>query len=110
MISIKEGWVSYIIFSIDYVKKVKAKLEETGKTDRVPAFQKGATALVKHILEKYDEVQIFTGESYDMEGSFGYAYQKEQEDPGPTFFFFLDALREEKYWIRDKGISELFCP
>ena len=62
------------ILNIDYVKKVKAKLEERGKTERVPAFQKGATGLVKHILEKFDEVQIFVGESYDMEGSLAYAY------------------------------------
>jgi hypothetical protein len=85
------------IMFIDYVKKVKAKLEEQGKADRVPAFQKGATALVKHILEKFDEVQIFVGENYDMEGSFGYCYYKDQSDAGPTFFFFLDAMREEKY-------------
>jgi hypothetical protein len=32
-----------------------------------------------------------------MDGSFGYAYYKEQTDAGPTFFFFLDALKEEKY-------------
>jgi hypothetical protein len=65
---------------IEYVKKLKAKLEEQGKADRVPAFQKGATALVKHIMEKFDEVQIFSGESYDMEASFAYCYYVDQSD------------------------------
>jgi hypothetical protein len=52
---------------------------------------------VKHILEKFDEVQIFVGENYDMDAGLAYAYQKEQDDAGPTFFFFLDGLRLEKY-------------
>jgi len=43
---------------------------------------------VKHILEKFDEVQIFVGESYDMEAGYAYAYYKDQSDAGPTFFFF----------------------
>ena len=82
---------------LEYLKRLKGKLEEQGKQDRIPVFQKGATALVKHILEKFDEIQIFSGENYDMEASFGYCYQKDQNDAGPTFFFFLDGLREEKY-------------
>ena len=86
-----------LISIVEYVKKVKAKLEEQGKTERVAAFQKGATALVKHILEKFDEIQIFAGESYDMEAGMAYCYYKEQTDPGPTFFFFLDGMKEEKY-------------
>ena len=83
--------------SIEYLKKLKVKLEEAGLAERVPAFQKGATAFVKHIIEKYDEVQMFAGESYDMDASLGYCYYKEQTDAGPTFFFFLDGLKEEKY-------------
>ena len=82
---------------IGYLKAIKAKLEEAGKTERVAVFQKGATALVKHILEKFDEIQIFVGENYDMDAGFGYCYQKEQEDAGPTFFFFHDGLRLEKF-------------
>jgi hypothetical protein len=38
---------------------------------------KGATALVKHIAEKFDEVQLFTGENYDMDAGLAYAYYKE---------------------------------
>lgn len=82
---------------VDYVKRLKAKLEEDGKKERIPEFQKGATEFVKHILSKFDEVQIFVGENYDMEAGYAYAYYKEQTDAGPTFFFFLDGLKEEKY-------------
>ena len=77
--------------------KVKAHLTEIGKAERVPTFQKGATALVKHILEKFDEIQIFVGDSYEMNGACTYCYYKEQTDAGPTFFYFVDGLREEKF-------------
>ena len=82
---------------VEYLKKVKAKLEEQGKSERVPVFQKGATALVKFILEKYAEVQIFTGEGNDFDAGFAYCYYKEQTDAGPTFLFFADGMTEEKY-------------
>lgn len=104
----KKAWTAYIKgthiwflieWFLEYLKKIKAKLEEQGKKDRVPTFQKGATAFVKHIIEKYDEIQIFAGENYDMEAGFGYCYYKDQSDAGPTFFFFADGMTEEKYWI-----------
>jgi len=90
----KKAWTAYIK---EYLKKVKAKLEENGKADRVPGFQRGATLFVKHILSKYDEIQIFAGESYDMDAGLAYCYYKEQTDAGPTFFYFVDGMYEEKY-------------
>ena len=63
-----------ISYLIDYLKKVKAKLEENGKADRVATFQKGATAFVKHIVEKFDEIQFFTGETNDYEAGLAYCY------------------------------------
>lgn len=32
-----------------------------------------------------------------MEAGLAYCYQKDDADAGPTFFFFLDGLRQEKY-------------
>lgn len=78
------------------MQKVKALLTENGKEDRVKDFMKGATGMCKHILEKYDEVQIFAGESFNMDAGFAYCYYKEQTDAGPTFFFFLDGMKDEK--------------
>ena len=82
---------------IEYVKKLKGKLEEQGQAERIPEFQKGATELVKFIMGKYDEIQIFTGESNDFDAGFAYCYYKEQTDAGPTFLFFRDGMKEEKY-------------
>ena len=85
------GWVKA------YLKKVEAKLIEKGKEDRVPAFKAGATQLVKLIVGKFAEFQIFTGPSYDMDGALALAYQKEQDDEGPTFLFFVDGLEQRKF-------------
>ena len=38
-----------------YLKRVVAFLKENGKEDRVAGFQKGATGLVKLVIEKFDE-------------------------------------------------------
>jgi len=80
-----------------YMQKIVAKLTEQGKADRIPEFKKGATELVKLIAGKFSEMQLFVGEKMDYEGAFCFAYQKEQEDEGPTFLFFKDGLKETKY-------------
>ena len=79
-----------------YLKTVTDKLKET-KPERADAFKKGATDVVKLIVSKFDEFQIFTGSSYDTDASMAFAYTKEQTDEGPTFIYFADALKEEKF-------------
>ena len=79
-----------------YLPKVVKKLEDNNKAERVADFKKGATEAAKFIASKWDEMQVFTGPKYDMEGAWCFAYQKEQEDEGPTFLFFADGLKDTK--------------
>lgn len=79
-----------------YLKKIEAHLKENGKEDRVPEFKKGATELFKLIISRFDEFQIYTGKSLNMDAGMAFSYQKEQEDEGPTFLYFADGLKEEK--------------
>ena len=90
----KKGFMSYVK---GYLKAVKEQLEAKGKADRVAGFQKGATELVKYLVSKWDEVQIFTGEGQNWDAGFAYCLMKEQTDEGPTFYYFNDGLRQEKY-------------
>lgn len=87
----------FMIYVKGFLAAVTAKLEAKGKTDRVPEFKKGATEAVKLIVAKYDEFQIYAGKDYNMEAGFAFSYQKEQEDAGPTFLFFADCLKQEKF-------------
>lgn len=79
-----------------YLKKVVGWLKENGKEDRVPGFKAGATEMIKFIMEKFDEMQIFSGENYDMEAGLAFSYTKDGEE-NPTFMFFNDGLKEEKF-------------
>jgi hypothetical protein len=90
----KKDFMAYIK---GFLATVTQRLESTGKAERVPAFKKGATELTKLIVSKFDEFQIYTGQSYNMEGALAFSYQKEQEDTGPTFLYFKDVLKEEKF-------------
>ena len=94
-----QGWSKqdFMQWCRGYMQKVVQKLKDTGKDERVPEFKKGATELVKLIAGKWAEMQIFAGEKNDFEGALCFAYQKEQEDEGPTFLFFKDGLKENKY-------------
>ncbi len=98
----KKAFMAYVK---GYLKKIKDHLEANGKADRVATFQKGATDLVKFIISKFDEIQIFSGESIDYDAGFAYCYYKEQTDAGPTFLFFQDGMKEEKYWTRQRRDS-----
>ena len=78
------------------MKRTVEKLNEVGKEDRVAGFKKGATDMVKFVVGKFDEMQIFMGESSDSEASICFAYNKDGEID-PTFLFFADCMKEEKF-------------
>ena len=90
----QEQFMAYIK---GYLKAIKNKLEISGKGKRVEDFQKGATALVKQLRDEWDKVQIFTGKSGNWEAGFAFCYIKKQGDDGPTFYYFNDGLKQEKY-------------
>ena len=79
-----------------FLKKTVEHLKEKGKDDRIPEFKKGATEMIKMIMEKFDEMQIFTGQSCDPEASLAFSYTKDGEEE-PVIMFFNDALKEEKF-------------
>ena len=78
-----------------YLKKVVASLKEQGKEDRVAGFQSGATEMIKFIIAKHDEMQFFTGASYDTEAGLAFAYTMDGEID-PTFLFFHDGMKQRK--------------
>ena len=79
-----------------YLKRVVGWMKENGKEDRVADFQKGATEMVKFVMGKFDEMQIFVGKSMDTEASLAFAYTMDGE-VDPTFLFFNDGMKEEKF-------------
>lgn len=87
----------FMTWARGYLTKTAQKLKDLGKEDRVPEFKAGAVQLVKLIAGKWDEMQLFTGSKMDYNGAFCFAYQKNQEDDGPTFLYFADGLKETKY-------------
>ena len=86
----------------DCMGMVKALMKRTvghlteKNPDRVDAFKKGATELVKFVMGKFDEMQVFVGENMDTEASIAFAYNADGE-ADPTFLFFADCMREEKF-------------
>ena len=86
----------FMTWARGYLQKITTRLQEEDP-ERVPLFKRGATQLVKLIAGKFAEMQLFVGENMDYEGAFCFAYQKEQEDEGPTFLFFADGLKQMKY-------------
>ena len=79
-----------------YLKRVAQHLKDNGKEDRVKGFQAGATEMVKFVMGKFDEMQIFAGENMDMDASLAFAYTADGETD-PTFLFFVDGCKEEKF-------------
>ena len=91
------GKADFMNWARGYLGKVTKRLNESGNSERVPGFKAGATQLVKLIAGNFAEMQLFVGEKEDYEGAMCFAYQKNQTDEGPTFLFFRDGLKEQKY-------------
>jgi DNA-directed RNA polymerase alpha subunit len=76
-------------------QKTVKHLKQTNP-DRVDAFKSAAQKSVKSILTKFDELQFYIGEGEDaFDGQIVLSFWKDGAD-APSFWFFKDALDEEK--------------
>ena len=91
----KPAFMAYIK---TYMQKLKAKLQEE-KPDRVAGFEKAAKEVVGMMVKKFDDVEFYLGgEDPTMEGHVGLGFWVDPEnDTAPTFFWFKDGLKDEKY-------------
>ena len=79
------------------MKRTVGFMKENGKSeDEVKAFQKGATDLVKFVIGKYDEMQVFVDEDFNTDGSIAFCWTKDGEED-PTFLYLPHTLKEEKF-------------
>ncbi|KAA8588304.1 hypothetical protein FQN60_001498 [Etheostoma spectabile] len=95
----------YLKHMKDYVKAVKAKLEETNP-GRVQAFVEGITPEVKKIVANLGNYQFFTGESMNPDGMVGLLDYRE-DNITPYMLFFKDGLLVEK--CAEKSMSNTTC-
>ena len=78
------------------LKRTVEHMKEKSKTEeQVKAFQKAATDVIKFVVAKYDEFQIFCGESFDTEASLAFCYFPDGESE-PTFLFLTDCYKMKK--------------
>uniref|UniRef100_A0A3B3Y8T6 Translationally-controlled tumor protein homolog n=3 Tax=Poecilia mexicana TaxID=48701 RepID=A0A3B3Y8T6_9TELE len=84
----------YMAYIKEYVKAVKAKLQETNP-DRVESFMAEVQPEVKRILGNIKNYQFFTGESMNPEGMVGLLDYRE-DGVTPYMLFFKDGLLVEK--------------
>uniref|UniRef100_A0A672KTE9 Translationally-controlled tumor protein homolog n=1 Tax=Sinocyclocheilus grahami TaxID=75366 RepID=A0A672KTE9_SINGR len=85
---------SYTAYIKDYMKAVKAKLQEVSP-DRVDPFMANAPAEVKKILGNIKNYQFFIGESMNPDGVVGLLDFRE-DGVTPYMLFFKDGLEIEK--------------
>jgi len=90
----KKGYLAYLK---GYMKTVKAKLVEAGKSaDEVKAFETGAQKFVKEtLLPNFKEFEFYTGETMDPDGMIVLLnYRK--DGVTPYVVVWKHGLREEK--------------
>uniref|UniRef100_A0A3Q2P9M9 Translationally-controlled tumor protein homolog n=1 Tax=Fundulus heteroclitus TaxID=8078 RepID=A0A3Q2P9M9_FUNHE len=87
----KKSYTSYIK---NYVKLVKAKLEETSPS-KVDDFVAKTPAGIKKVLGNIKNYQFFTGESMNVDGMVGLLDYRE-DGITPYMLFFKDGLEAEK--------------
>ena len=79
----------------------KIKNEGTKTPEEMKEYKKGCVEFVNFIKNKFSDIQLYQGEIGEYEGSeqsFGYALSENPDNYEElTFYFFKDALKEEKY-------------
>nr|ABM55435.1 translationally controlled tumor protein [Xenopsylla cheopis] len=88
---------SYTLYLKDYMKKLVAKLEEKAP-DQVEVFKTNMNKVMKEILGRFKEMQMFTGESMDCDGMVALMeYREINGESIPILMFFKHGLEEEKF-------------
>ncbi|CAO3613025.1 unnamed protein product [Mucor hiemalis] len=85
---------SYMTYIKGYMKALKTQLAKSNP-DRVAAFEKNATTLIKKILGNFKDYKFYVGESMDPEGMVALLNYRE-DGVTPFFTFFKDGLIQEK--------------
>lgn len=76
----------------DFMKKIKARLEEK-EPGEVDVFTKGAATFIKEVLGEFKEYQFYLGEKMNEDSMVALLKWKEEI---PVMYFFKHALEAEK--------------
>ena len=79
-----------------YMKKLKKKMKKMdGGKERVKVFKEQCGKFMEELVfAKFEEMQFFCTESYDMESTIVYSYYPDPEKP-PVFIYLIDGLNEQ---------------
>lgn len=88
----------YMTWVKAYMKRILDRIKEKCP-DREPIFKTNAQAFVKYIIEQFDNCDFYINNDNNEEGMVVPAIwtNSESGDEGPTFVYFADGLRVEKY-------------
>jgi len=87
---------SYLTHLKGYMKAVKEKMKEAGKSaDEVADFEKYAQAAAKGLIAKFKDLEFYTGESMDINGMVALLNYRE-DGVTPFLTFWKHGLKEEK--------------
>jgi len=89
---------AYMGYIKQYMKKLKDKLTEQGKTERAEALVKNIQPIIKKVIGNIKEYDFFVGEgpeSLELNGMVVLMFYKE-DGITPYFWYFKDGLDEEK--------------
>ena len=82
----------YMKSILEIIKKEKPDDEEYQKS-----FQKNCMDLIKKVLSDFGEYEFYMNSDNVSNGAFVFGYWENPEtDKGPTFFYFVYALKQEK--------------
>jgi hypothetical protein len=79
-----------------WFKKAAKWIEENKSKERADIFKKEGMAAFKEIFGKFKEVDLYVGENMDPDGSLVFGMYRE-DGITPYFWYFKDALEEEKF-------------
>ncbi|AEO57532.1 hypothetical protein MYCTH_2315082 [Thermothelomyces thermophilus ATCC 42464] len=87
---------SYLTHLKGYMKTVKTKLQEAGKSEEeVKDFESKASAYAKKIVANFKDYEFFTGESMNIDGMVVLLNYRE-DGTTPYFTYWKHGLKEEK--------------
>lgn len=88
---------SFTLYLKDYMKRLVEKLQKT-EPDQIESFKTNINKVMKDILGRFKDLQFFTGEQMDCEGTIGIMEYRDIDGVStPVLMFIKQGLVEEKF-------------
>ena len=84
------------LWARSHLKAIVQKFVDEGEDNQISRFKQNSAQMTNFILKNFSDIQVYTGQSKNVDGSLAFAYKKCETNEEVQFLYYVDGMIEEK--------------